>query len=390
MKSVPVVGVQKEVLRWARKTIGLSISDVALRLKCLDEEVEFWENGDAAPSYVQLEKLAYQIYKRPLAVFFLPKPPDEQLPEHEFRTLPQEDMRTLIADTYMQIRRAHAFQLALEELFDEQTPLARFIPKDIYLSREKSIPEQAKTIRDYLGITLDQQTSWKNDEIALKMWREVVENSGIFVFKAPFKQKDISGFCLRDERFPLIYINNSTSKTRQVFSLLHELAHLLLNINGLSKLDQSYVERLPNEERKIERFCNAVSAEVLLPIEDFLIQSRHFPDNVEQATESMFSQLALHYGVSREAVLRRFLDQGRVGAEFYSQKAKMWAAQKKPSKGGDWYASQNVYLSDRFAKEVVSRHYRHQISIEHASELLGIKAKNFAGLEQRILQGSAA
>ena len=378
------------MFRWARQTIGLSIADVALRLKCLDEEVESWESGDAAPSYAQLEKLAYQIYKRPLAVFFLPSPPEERLPEHEFRTLPQADMQTLLADTYMQIRRAHAFQIALVELFEGKNPSARFIPNDIYLSREKSIPEQAKSIRDYLGITLEQQASWKNDEVALKMWREAVENSGVFVFKAPFKQKDISGFCLRDEGFPLIYINNSTTKTRQVFSLLHELAHLLFNINGLSKLDQSYVERLPNEERQIERFCNAVAAEVLLPLNDFLMQSRQFPDDVEHASEPMFSQLALHYGVSREAVLRRFLDMGRVGVEFYSQKAKMWAAQKKPSKGGDWYASQNVYLSDRFAKEVVSRHYRHQISVEHAAELLGIRAKNFAGLEQRILQGLAA
>jgi Zn-dependent peptidase ImmA (M78 family) len=390
MKGEPVSGVQKDMFRWARQTIGLSIADVAVRLKCLEEEVESWERGDAAPSYAQLEKLAYQIYKRPLAIFFLPNPPEEELPEHEFRTLPQADMKSLSADTYMQIRRAHAFVFALDELFDGKNPSEKFIPDAIHLSKEKSIPEQANAIRNYLGISLEQQASWKNDEIALKAWRESVENSGIFVFKAPFKQKDISGFCLRDENFPLIYINNSTTKTRQTFSLLHELAHLLLNINGLSKLDQSYVDRLPKDERQIEQFCNAVAAEILLPIEDFLKQSRQFPDNVEQASEMMFSELALHYGVSREAVLRRFLDQGRVGIEYYSQKAKMWAAQKKPSKGGDWYASQNVYLSDRFAKEVVSRHYRHQISVEHAAELLGIRAKNFAGLEQRILQGMAA
>jgi hypothetical protein len=68
----------------------------------------------------------------------------------------------------------------------------------------------------------------------------------------------------------------------------------------------------------------------------------------------------------------------------------LWASQKKAASGGDWYASQNTYLSDKFAREVIGRHYRNQISVEQASEYLGIKAKNFAGLEQRILQGAAA
>jgi len=83
----------------------------------------------------------------------------------------------------------------------------------------------------------------------LKYWRQAVEEAGVFVFKNSFKQKDISGFCLRDEDLPIIYLNNSTSKTRQIFSLLHELAHLLLNMNGLSKFDSDYIDRLPSKEK---------------------------------------------------------------------------------------------------------------------------------------------
>ena len=100
--------------------------------------------------------------------------------------------------------------------------------------------------------------------------------------------------------------------------------------------------------------------------------------------------MAIRYGVSREAILRRLLDLNRVSQAFYEGKAKFWASQKRAAPGGNWYASQNVYLSDRFAREVVGRHYRNQISVEQASEYLGIKAKNFAGLEQRILQAAAA
>lgn len=390
MKNEPVAGVQAEILRWARQTVGLSVEEVAQSLKRSPEEIEAWESGDDAPSYPQLEKLAYKLYKRPLAVFFLPAPPEESMPQREFRTLPDAELKTLERDTYLHIRRAHAYQIALKELFDGRNPAKKTIWKSVSLSLSASIAEQSDAVRQFLGITLIDQIGWKSDELALKKWRQSVEDCGVFVFKESFKQKEISGFCLSDENVPVVYLNNSTTKTRQIFSLLHELAHLLLRMNGLSKFDTSYIDRLPQTEKRIERFCNAIAAEVLIPGADFVQQEKLFPANVEKASEELFSHLANRYGVSREAVLRRFLDQGRVSANFYENKAREWVAQKKAANGGSWYLNQGAYISDRFAKEVVSRHYRHQITLEQAADFLGIKPKNFVGFEQRVLQGAEA
>lgn len=390
MKREPVAGVQPEMFRWARKTVGLSVVEVAHMLKRPPEEIEAWESGEDAPSYPQLEKLAYQIYKRPLAVFFLPAPPEESMPQREFRTLPDADLQSLSRDTYLHIRRAHAYQIALRELFDGHNPVDRCIWKSLSLSLSREIAEQAESIREFLGITLEDQVSWKSDDLALKRWRKSIEDSGVFVFKAAFKQKDISGFCLVDEHLPIVYLNNSTTKTRQIFSLLHELAHLLLSMNGLSKFDTSYIDRLPQTEKRLERFCNAIAAEVLIPASDFAQQENLFPANAEKASEEQFSDLATRYGVSREAVLRRFLDQGRVTAIFYENKAKQWAAQKKEGGHGNWYRNQGAYLSDRFTKEVIGRRYRHQITLEQAADFLGIKPKSFAGFEEKVLQGAGA
>lgn len=388
MKTKQVSGIQPAVIRWARQSIGLTVSDVAAKLKRPIEDVEAWETGKSMPTYVQLEKLAYTICKRPLAVFFLPSPPEEIPPEREFRTLPDADLRALAVDTHMQIRRAHAYQLALREVFDNRNPGEPLIWQQLHLSREAPMEPQAQAIRDCLGISLDTQCAWKDDDFALKQWRTAIEDVGVFIFKAPFKQKEISGFCLLDREFPVIYLNNSTTKTRQIFSLLHELAHLLFSVNGLSKHDKSYLDHLPINERQIEQYCNAIAAEVLIPKTDFERQIKSFPNDIEQLGEAHFSSLSNRYGVSREAILRRFLDQGRVSQIFYEQRAKFWNKQKITSGRGNWYASQNIYLSGRFAKEVVSRHYQNQLSVEQAADLLGIKAKNFSGLEQRILQGS--
>lgn len=391
MKTEPVAGIQPAVLRWARESIGMSVEDVALKLKRPSEDIRAWESAeDAAPTYAQLETLAYKVFKRPLAVFFLPEPPHELSPKREFRTLPDAELQALHADTHMQVRRAHAFQLTLREIFDGGEPAEHQRLLAARLNVQGSVVLQASVVREVLGVSLIDQVAWRSDEVALKRWRESVERLGIFVFKAPFKQKDISGFCLPADDFPLIYLNNSTTKTRQTFSLLHELAHLLLNVAGISKFDTEYIRRLPASEQRVEVFCNQLAAEMLMPSADFAVQAKALPDNVEALPDHVFADLGNRYGVSREAVLRRFLDLGRAGQSFYQAKAKFWASQKKAESGGDWYASQNTYLSERLAREVVSRHYRNQISVEQASEYLGIKAKNFAGLEQRILQGAAA
>lgn len=389
MRGEPVEGIQPAVLRWARETAGLSITEAADALKKPSEEVDAWEKGEGAPTYSQLEKLAYQVYKRPLAVFFLPTPPDELTPKREFRTLPDADLESLARDTHLHIRRAHAYKLALAELFSDRSPADRCIWKSISLSPSKPIAEQAMAIRDFLGVTLESQVGWRNDEQALKQWRKAVEEVGVFVFKAPFKQKEISGFCLIDSEVPIIYLNNSTTKTRQTFSLLHELAHLLLGTNGLSKFGKEYINHLPLTEKRQEQFCNAVAADVLIPATDFTAQTIGLPSDIEKVPEERFAELAGRYGVSREAILRRFLDQGRVSKEFYEAMANHWISQKSKEAGkGNWYFNQGAYLSDRFAKEVVVRHYRNLISLEQAADFLGVKPKSYPGLEEHVLHGA--
>jgi len=351
-----------------------------------------WESEDGiAPTYSQLENLAYKVFKRPLAGFLLARP-------HLMRLNLSVNSDHCLTRTFRVCKRIPIFRCErrtpikshLKSYLKAATPAGDTSPKKYPLDLRESVEVQASEVRKALGITLNDQLDWKSDDLALKRWREALETLGVFVFKAPFKQKDISGFCLLDADFPLIYLNNSATKTRQIFSLLHELAHLLLNINGISKFESSYINRLPATERCIEQFCNKIAAEILIPSDDFAQQIAGFPSNAETVQDHLFANLGSRYGVSREAVLRRLLDMARVSQSFYEQKAKLWSSQKKAAPGGDWYASQNTYLSDRLAREVIGRHYRNQISVEQASEFLGIKAKNFAGLEQRILQGAAA
>jgi len=381
-----VSGIQSSVLQWARESQGFSIDEVAKRMRRDPAQIVAWESGESAPTYSQLETLAYKIYKRPLAVFFFPQPPQEPDPETEFRTLPDFDLEDLSADTRYQIRFAHSLQLSLKELNSDTNPASRQIFRDLSLNMNRDIRSQAGEIRQYLGIGLETQTGWRSSDIALKAWRNAVNEAGIFVFKHAFKEKQISGFCLLDEEFPIIYLNNSTSKTRQVFSLFHELAHVLFHVNGISKFDTSYISHLPIHERRIEQFSNAFAAELLMPSEDFDRQFRQYRRFDELAVE----RLASRYCVSREVVYRRLRDKGIVSQEQYERKAAEWAAQaeQRTETGGNYYATQASYLGGQYLKLVLGKYYRGSLTLEQAAEYLGVKPKNLTGLEGFALQGA--
>ena len=385
MRYPPVTGVQPSILKWARESIGLSVADVSLKLKKEEDIILAWESGQSAPTYAQLEKLAYDLYKRPLAVFFLPNPPQENLPEMDFRTLPDADFAQLHSDTYIQIRKAHAFQISLNEVFDGQIEKDKSICANIKLDITKNIHPQAVAIREFLGVSLEVQKNWKSVDQALREWRERIENAGVFVFKAAFKQKEISGFCLYQDLFPIIYLNNSTTKTRQIFSLMHELAHLLLHLNSLSKFDKSYFNNLSIDKKAIEVFCNKLAAQVLIPPNDFERESQNFTHYLEHNNDRIFERLAARYSVSREVILRLLLDAGKVPEHYYSSKSEEWKSQQKKRSGGNYYATTNAYLSQTFAQAVVGLHYQNRISVLQAADYLGINAKSFAGIEQMIL-----
>jgi transcriptional regulator with XRE-family HTH domain len=129
--KTPVVGVTPAVLKWARESANMSIDDVARRLKKSADVVSAWESGADAPTYSQLEALAYDIYKRPLALFFLPTHPDEPKPRAEFRSLPDVDLANLSREMTLLIRRARAFQWALIELYGDRSPAASPIWRQI-------------------------------------------------------------------------------------------------------------------------------------------------------------------------------------------------------------------------------------------------------------------
>jgi Zn-dependent peptidase ImmA (M78 family)/transcriptional regulator with XRE-family HTH domain len=384
--SDPVVGITSGVLKWARERSGVSLEDVAAKLKKPIELVRGWEEGTSAPTYSQLETLAYQIYKRPLALFFFPEPPDEPDPRQEFRTLPDLEVKDLSPETRYRIRQAMAMQESLREVHDRINPSERKIFRDVTIDRFSSAETDAvaATVRKYLGVTLDTQKAWKSVEQAIREWREAVENVGVFVFKDTFSQKDFWGFSLDDPEFPVIYINNSTKgKSRQIFTLFHELAHLIVHSSGVTKENDTYIDRLSGTPRRLEVFCNRFAGYFLVPSRDLL---REMAGTSDEEVE----RLAGTYRVSREMILRRLLDLQRISQQRFERSVSRLREEYESlpiqGSGGNYYATKRTYLSSRFLDAAFGQYYQGRISVQQLADHLGVKVSSVPGIETLHLQ----
>lgn len=370
--------VSQSVLKWARERAGLSPVEVASRLQKAPETVLAWEAGEAFPAYGQLETLA-QVYRRPVALFFLPEPPFEEPVEHEFRTLPDADIASLSADTRFALRDAWAYLSSLRELAGGWNPSERLITQDIHASADEDVVHLAQTVRGYLGVPIETQQRWRDAEHAMAGWRLALEDAGIFVFKRSFRQREVSGFCIHDDQFPLVVVNNTTPFTRQIFTLFHELAHLLIGVSSITKDDSGFLARLAPADRSVEITCNRFAGEFLVPEASF-----PFASFSTTSLDDFLQEQASTYHVSREVILRRLLDRGLVNSDVYASLVSTWSnepARAGGGEGGSYYATQAAYLSGAFLNLAFSRMREGHLSLQEAAEHLRMKAKNVVKLE---------
>ena len=153
-------GVNPQLLRWARERAGYAVAEIAEAFKKDSSQIAGWEEGASVPTYVQLERLAYGFYKRPLALFFFPEPPEETDPTEEFRTLPEFEIANLLPDTRHAIREGQAMQEALKELCNGKNPTSRLVFNDLQMSAAEPVPHAADRLRSYLEVTIQDQCAW--------------------------------------------------------------------------------------------------------------------------------------------------------------------------------------------------------------------------------------
>ncbi len=251
-----------EVFRWARESAGLELEVAARAVGIVPASLNAIERGIKQPSRTTLAHMA-KAYRRSLLSLYLPVPPRKGDRGEDFRMVVAD--RTVESEANVDalmrdLRACQSLVRAVLEDDDDVEPLA-FVGS---ASMDAGVDALTKSIEHMLGVTRVQYREQKDAESAFTLLRERAEHAGVFVILAgnfgshhsAIPVEAFRGFAIADPIAPFIVINDRDAKAAWSFTLLHELAHLWLGATGVSG---------GAPEMRIERFCNDVAGEFLLP-----------------------------------------------------------------------------------------------------------------------------
>lgn len=379
-RSVIADEVNPEVLRWARETAGLDVEQVVRRLP----KAERWERGDERPTMRQLEALS-DLYKRPLAIFFLPAPPQEPPLPSDYRVLPTEEPRTISRKVRLAIRTARRAQRLYAELARELGVAGPFRPRDVAVTDD---PETGSDrIRNLLQVPLEQQYEWTDTYAAFRAWRSTAEALGVFVLQVPMPVREARGFSFSEGPTPTIVVNSSDAIAARIFTLFHELAHLWLNQDGLCLPDPAATAE---PDVQLESFCNHFSGALLVPRVALAARPelRQLPDARPEEIDARIDMAVRLFKVSRYVILRRLLTMDYISLQGFRRTVDRWlAAEIQPRGGGPQSPAEKAlsHFGTRFVSLVLEAHGRGVITSSDVSDYLSLKLRHVPHLERLLV-----
>ena len=268
---VRATGINPEMLRWARERAGYSIEEVARRLRMSPDRVASWESGRICPTWKQLESLAHRLYHRSATLFFLKQPPEEPTIYAEFPRLPANLLEDLHPDTLYAVRQARARQRYLRKLASAQDVAETRILPALRSEAAPGDPQSlAISVVSRIGHSPEEQTTTKTGVAPFAHWRDWIENAGVWIFLRDFRQEDISGFCLGEYCYPVIYLNSRLTWMRMTTTALRQFAHLIFDFSHIERADEyHYLGLLSGDAMAVEATCNDFVEEfVICPEQD--------------------------------------------------------------------------------------------------------------------------
>lgn len=323
------VNANPKMIRWAREDAGYEIEDLPKYLG----NVPKWESGELKPTWNDLRKLAKK-YKRPPVFYFRSKPPKiEKTNIIEFRS--SEKIIKKSPELRLDIRKAkyrrNAFINTNKEM---ETKLSKF---SYNFSNIKDIITFSSKIREILDISIETQTEWiynnlgkkiYNHSYFLDQWKETVSDLGVLVFETEdVPEEEMSGLSLYFDTCPIILLNGKNTPNRRIFTLIHELVHLMKLESSICDVDKYNIK---------ENFCNKVAAEVLVPSDTlnsiFLNKKITVKDHSNEWTDRELGKLSHIFGVSKQTILLKLYDIKKTSKSFKDSKIKELEIQNEIAK----------------------------------------------------------
>lgn len=382
------------VLQWARESAKMSEETAAAKVSVTVDKLQEWESGTSQPTIKQAQTLA-KAYKRPFALFFLPEIPKDFQPLQDFR---KSGSKILTTSSIFIIREIQQKQAWISDAYADNDEI-----KLPFVGRF-TINDNPQVVAQDILKTLDIQPFHYKSESPIKEWIDAAETKGIFVSRTSFihsrlklNSDELQGFAIADSHAPFVFINSDDWNAPQLFTLLHELAHIWIAETGISN---DVEPEIKNKEKfhPIELFCNEVAANALMPKAIVL----NFGTQIYQNSKEVFKTAKL-LGVSSFALIVRALNLGLISipvyqklkkhadidfAEYIKREAEKKAKQKeKDNPGGPNYFLLQLNRNSRLFTQTVLDAFRGgSIEPTLASNLLNIQINKFPKLEAQLFR----
>lgn len=362
------VNIPEERYRWAIQRTGLSVDDYIKSHP--NTALSEWMNGDKAPTIKQLEAFAKSV-NVPFGFLFLENTPEERIPFPVFRgdagRYNHFDLN--VYDTVNAVQQRQDWvEVYLKE---NEIETCNFIGS---ISLRTPVNEAVNKLREELNLEAGWTFGLANVEAAVTKMTEMLENAGFFVAyngvvgnntHRTLKVSECRGFALVSDVAPYIFINSSDAATAQLFTLVHEAAHLLLGISA----GHAAADTICHEAE--ERYCDMVAAEFLVPAAE-----------LRNAWNGNLKDVARKFRVSELVIARRGHDLGLMSDEAYRN---FWTGYKnrppymknKSGSGGNFYRTSVKRVGRLFAAHVKNAVKNNQLSYAEAYRLTGLYGSTY-------------
>lgn len=379
-----------KVFKWARESAKMTEEIAASKIAVSVEKLQEWESGESYPTIRQAQTLA-KAYRRPFALFFLPEIPSDFQPLQDFRKKGSKELSTSSIFIIREIQQKQAWISDVNEENGEE--------KVSFIGRYTINDNPEIVAKDILKTLEVNPLNYKTNNPILE-WIDSAESKGIFISRTSFihsrlklDSEELQGFAISDYFAPFVFINSDDWNAPQLFTLIHELAHLWIAETGISNDIEPSIKKA-KEFNPIELFCNEVAANALMP-SDYI---KNLESNVFANSQEVF-KAAKNIGVSSFALLVRALNLNIISLNNYNklkvqadkdyrdflQREEEKKKRAKEKKGGPNYFLLQLNRNSRLFTQTVLDAFRGgSIEPTQASSLLNVKVNKFPKLEAQM------
>jgi Zn-dependent peptidase ImmA (M78 family) len=363
------ININPTMLTWAIARAGYVVDEFLEKFP----NVKKWVEQIKKPTVKQLEDFANRVHI-PFGYLFLQEPPKENIPFPFFRTgnTQTHQVSINVYDTILILQRRQDW--LTEFLLENETKPLSFVGK---YNTDTQFETIVADIRNTLNLTPDWASGFATFEETLNFITKKIEEVGIIVnFNGIVENNthrvipvtECRGFVLVNEMAPFLFVNAADAKAAQLFTIVHELAHVWLGKSA--GFDN---ENLLPANDPIEKLCDQVAAEFLVPADSF---------RQLWANSAEINKLARYFKVSPIVIARRALDFGKLSKaeffQFYNQYMEGVRLKKESQgSGGDFYATARKRISVSFAAYVNQAVKQNKLLYRDAYKITGLRGDTY-------------